>query len=659
MEYQWLEDLQDPKAQEWVRTQSERALTEMKSYSHFDQFYQEAFALNSSSGRLPCNEIREGYAYDLHTSAQNPLGIWRRCSIAEFKKEDPAWENLLDYDQLSKELGDQWNHGSANYSPSGKKVLLNLSHRGKDMRWMREFDLTTRKFVAGGFELPPSKSISAWWDEDTIFYGGDEPESRNAIGYAKTVRLWRRGHTERPVLLQGEDSEFGVWVGSRKRGDNYSLMFRKMDWDHGKAYLFDGHNVKRLYIPELLSDIVRFGEDLVFSIHQDYGEYAGGTVFQVNMAEALAGENPKLTPLWSPSQKRIGREFLKFRDKLIVVFFENIRTQFECFGKVNGAWKVQAEELPPDFELSNINQDDVTEEIYLRVESFAVPPSLFRWQPGHLEKIKSLPQQFMGDYITNQFWAKSADGTKVPYFIVHKKDFVFDGQGPTLLTGYGGFNDARTPIYSGLFGKLWLERGGVYVLANIRGGGEFGPSWHLSARKENKQRSYDDFIAIAEDLIARKVTQPSRLAIYGRSNGGLLVGAVAMQRPELFAAVLCGVPLLDMIRYVDHPPGSSWVDEYGDPKDALMRAAILKYSPYHNVFHHKVYPPIFFMTSTTDDRVHPSHARKMAAKMLDLGKNCFLYEESTGGHKSENNQVLALDAALKFSYLWKNLDPNS
>lgn len=658
MEHQWLEDLESPEAQAWVQGQSARALAEMKKYPGFDSIYQEASALSSSAARLPFQNIVGAYFYDVQTCAKNPIGIWRRCPVAEFQKENPVWENLLDYDQLSKDLGDEWNHGHVVHSPSGQKVLLHLSHRGKDTRWTREFDLAAKKFVEGGFEIQLSKAIVAWWDEDTILLGGDEPETTNAMGYPKVLRQWKRGHSERPVILTGGDMENGVWAASRRRGDNYSLMYRKVDWDHGQTFLYDGHSPRRLHIPELIGDVVRFGDDLVFSVHQDYQEFAGGTVFQVSMADALANEKPKLTPLWSPSDKRIGRHFYKFRDKLIIVFLENIRTQFECFEKINGVWKVMAEELPPDFHLSDLIQDGITDEIYPLVESFTVPPTLFMWEPGKLQKIKSLPGQFTGDYITDQLWATSVDGTKIPYFIVHRKGLVFDGTAPTLLTGYGGFDDARTPTYSPLFGKLWLEKGGVYVSANIRGGGEFGPRWHLAARKENKQRSYDDFLAVAEDLIARKVTQTSKLAIYGRSNGGLLVGAVAMQKPELFAAVLCAVPLLDMIRYVDHPPGSSWVDEYGDPKDALMRAAILKYSPYHNVSHHKMYPPIFFMTSSTDDRVHPSHARKMAAKMLGLGKNCFLYEETSGGHKGGSNHVLAMDAALKFSYLWKTLIPN-
>lgn len=656
MEYQWLENLADPKALAWVLEQNDKTLKGMKSFPSFDLFYKEALALNSSLGRLPYRYISAGYFYDLQSSEEKPLGTWCRCDIAEFEKENPCWESLLDFDELSKRLGDEWNYGFSIHSPSGDKVLVSLSHRGKDRHWVREFDLQTKKFVENGFEIPLSKSTVAWVDDDTLIVGGESPEKVNSNGFAKTLCLWQRGIVEKPIVFLGNDSDDGVWCESRKKGDDFAFINRQIDGDHAEISLFSlKTGLKRLNLPAFATEVMCFGNDLIFSIHQDEKGFIGGSILRVNIQDAFAAEAPTFEVLWTPTKGKVGKTFFRHQDKLVVLYLENVFTRFEYLEFANGKWKSFPQYLPKGLDISDFDHDPVKGNTYFRLESFTMAPALYKWEPGKIDKIKFLSPQFLGEYDTEQRWSTSQDGTQIPYFIVCRKDLKIDGQTPTLLSGYGGFCDAKTPVYSPMIGKLWLEKGGIYVLANIRGGGEFGPAWHLSARKENKQRSYDDFIAVAEDLISRKQTNPSHLAIYGRSNGGLLVGAVAIQRPELFAAVLCVVPLLDMIRYVEHPPGAIWISEFGDPKDLAMKDLILKYSPYHNIVPEKDYPKIFFMTSLTDDRVHPSHARKMAAKMQAMDKDCFLYEEASGGHKGGNNQVAALDNALKFAYLWKQV----
>ncbi len=658
MKHQWLENLEDPKAHAWVNEQSDRTLKELKNYSSFELFYQEASEIFSSRGRIPCQSINDGFVYDVMTSKISPMGILRRCPVTKIENENSIWDHLLDFDLLSKELGDEWNYAFTQASPSGKKLLIGLSHRGKDSHWTREFDLLTKTFVKNGFEIPLSKSKVSWFDEDTIIVGGEIPETSNDLGYSKIVRLWKRGSSEKAILVEGENSEHIVWSTGRKNDDTFAFISRNITWDMAKNYIYSFNSgVQELHLPLVTEKIMRFDQELIFSIHQDHQDFPGGTILQVNFQEALLNVNPILKVVWSPPTTKISAGCFKFKDFLVVTYMENIRVRFEFFKNINGAWELFSEDLPEvlskNLGVSNIYQDEATEKLYFQMECFTNPPTLYEWSPQNFKKIKSLKKQFEGDYTTRQDWVVSKDGTKVPYFMVSKKDLIIDHNTPTLLTGYGGFNLARTPTYMAANGKLWLEKGGVYVLANIRGGGEFGPSWHLSARKENKQKSYDDFIAVAEDLISRNVTSPSRLAIVGGSNGGLLVGAVTMQRPDLFAAVLCTLPLLDMIRYVELPPGASWMEEYGDPSDPGMKEVILKYSPYQNIKTEKNYPKIFFMTSTTDDRVHPSHARKMTAKMLDLGKDCYLYEETSGGHGGGNNHVKALDLALKFSYLWK------
>lgn len=657
MEFQWLENLESPESLAWVNDQNARTLRELKSHPDFQNFYDEALKLHASSGRLPCREIHDGFVYDVGVSEKNPLGIWSRCSVEEFRREEPRWENLLDLDAFFREQGTEWNFSSALISPNGERALVALSEGGKDACWTREFDLRRKAFVEGGFEIPLSKARFAWASDDQIIVGGETPDLQNRSGYARVLRLWKRGDVSKEVLLESGMEELGFYPTTMRKKRDHLFIWQIHNYDSALVWHWtEKSGPRKLHLPTGISSVHLMEDRLIFALERTFGGYKAGSILSVPLEDAIRKEAPEFEIVWESTSEVFLDGVALAHGGLLVHSKKDVRSRLEFLTpEGSGGWTRVSQEIPEGLEIYTLLKDEETDRVYLRMESFFHPPRLMEWTPEGLSLLKSVPSLFDGDYFVVQDWVVGKDGTKIPYFLVRRRDIPLKQEVPTLLYGYGGFEISLTPTYGAALGKLWLEKGGAYVVANIRGGGEFGPEWSLCARKENKQRSYDDFIAVAEALVAQGLTRPNKLAIYGGSNGGLLVGAVAMQRPDLFKAVLCTIPLLDMIRYAELPPGSLWMTEYGDPKDPAMKEVILKYSPYHNIDPKKKYPKILFMTSRTDDRVHPSHARKMAAKMQSLGKDCFLYEESTGGHGGGRQDVKALDSALKFSYLWKML----
>lgn len=390
---------------------------------------------------------------------------------------------------------------------------------------------------------------------------------------------------------------------------------------------------------------------------EGFAIYKSGSVLEISLQDALSGDHKGVYNVIAQDEDKFFVEYLNvFKNSFAISFLKDVSHELRIYSKQGKNFVAQKIVLPEHSAVSVITEDSIKLEKYLILENFVTPRGLYYLQnDSRLRLLKRANEVYQMDLEVHQNWAQSSDGTRVPYFVVHKKDLVLDGTHPTILNAYGGFAISRLPSYLTSTGKLWLEKGGVYAQANIRGGAEFGTQWHRSAILENKQRSYDDMIAVSEDLISKKYTTPRHLGIRGGSNGGLLVGAVMAQRPDLFNAVLCEVPLLDMIRYVDLPPGASWMDEYGDPKDEKMKEVILKYSPYQNVHADRKYPEVFFNTVITDDRVHPSHARRMAAKMQSQGHSVFFYEESAGGHNRGDLKTKAFLDALRFSYMWLKL----
>jgi prolyl oligopeptidase len=493
-------------------------------------------------------------------------------------------------------------------------------------------------------------------------------------GYPRVVKRWRRGTPLAAAETVHEGASGSVSVGAFRgrspAGDVDLVREGTSFWTAERYQLLDGRKV-RLELPDTATVNGVFQGRLVVSLKRDWERgaerYAQGSVLVADLS-ALRGEDGGLVDVVIAPDGETVVESVSITDRhLLVTVLENVRGRVYRFTPgPEGAWDRALIAFPDNGSIAVTSTDGERGDFFARYESFTTPPTLYHvdadgWLP---QAVAAQAPTFDGErFVTEQFFATSADGTRVPYFVVMDRDTERNGANPTHIFSYGGFRNALTPSYSGsyealygAYGKLWLERGGVFVLANIRGGGEFGPAWHAAALKQNRERAFEDFEAIAEDLVARRITSPERLGIEGRSNGGLLVGATMVRRPELYGAVICGVPLLDMKRYHRLLAGASWMAEYGDPDKPGEWAWISRYSPYQNLVEGVDYPATFFYTSTRDDRVHPGHARKMAAKMEALGQETWYYENLEGGHGgSSTNDQLAYRLALAYTHLWSQL----
>jgi prolyl oligopeptidase len=610
--------------------------------------------------RLPAVSLRGEFVYNFWQDEAHERGLWRRTSLAEFKKSQPKWEILLDLDRLAKQENENWVWKGANcLSKKDHMCMLQLSRGGKDAVVIREYDLQTRSFVAGGFSLPESKGRTNWLDENTLLITTDfGPGTMTSSGYPRQLRRWTRGQKYQDAKLiqevKPEDMSVYGWV-SETPTRTWTLAGRQITFYTSELSLItpDGA-LTRLPIPEHADAQVIFQDQLLFTLRHPWktptAEFRPGQLLAISLKDLdapptivySAPKNVFLQYAAATSSAVFLGVLEKVQGRILRIerTSKNIWSATEALGTGQGHLEIQS-------------ADPMSPILLAQHEGFLSPPAVWSLDSSKPQtkfvKLKSLPSRFQGKNLkSEQFEATSRDGTKIPYFVILPKNLKLNSNNPAILYGYGGFEHSLTPSYMGATGKVWLEKlGGVYVIANIRGGGEFGPAWHTAALKENRQKAYDDFIAVAEDLIARKITSPKKLAIMGGSNGGLLVGAALTQRPDLFQAVVCQVPLLDMLRYHKLLAGHSWMAEYGDPEDAKMREVILKYSPYQNLHADKTYPEVFFMTSTKDDRVHPGHARKMAARMMEMKKPVLFFENIEGGHGASAN----LEQKVKFTTL--------
>ncbi len=668
--YLWLEERNGKEALEWVKKHDDATLAELRADSNFDTFQSQALAIMNAKDKIPYGTITGNYMYNFWQDADHVRGLYRRTTLTEYMKPDPKWETVLDIDSLNKVEGKSWVfHGMSLLPPEYAHGLLFLSDGGKDASVMREFDLTTKTFVADGFALPEAKSSVDWYDQNTVIVGTDfGPNSLTASGYPRILKLWKRGTplSEAQTLLEGEHSD--SWVGGQRtiRDDgNVFSVSRGLSFWESKHWII-GDNGQRIEIP-LPKDVsisAYMKGYLVAKLNSDWLNFAEGSIIVIKIADLQASDlKSRVQLLYKPDEKSTVTGVASSKDYLIVGTLRNVRGKILYWqvdaGASVSAWKSGELHLPEYGSIGVTTADDYSNRFMVSFEDFLTPTQLYFFEDPAADPkmIKTLEARFDASNLAiSQGEAKSADGTIIPYFQIARKDLKTDGSNPTLLYGYGGFRASETPFYSGTVGKLFLEHGGVYVLANIRGGGEFGPRWHKAALLKNRQKSFDDFIAIGQDLITRKITSPEHLGIMGGSNGGLLVGAAFTQHPELFNAVVCQVPLLDMIRYTKLPPGASWIGEYGDPDSADMRAYIETYSPYQNLRTGVKYPKVLFVTSTRDDRVHPGHARKTAAKLEEFGNEVYFFEETEGGHAaSADNIQRAKRVALEYTYLWKML----
>lgn len=671
--FAWLEDVQGEKALNWVRERNALSQSELTARPEYAPIKAQMLEVLNAKDRIPAVARRGDWLYNLWQDENNKRGLWRRTTLAEFRKPQPAWETVLDLDALAKAEGENWVWaGSTCLAPSYRQCLISLSRGGADAKVTREFDTVTKQFVKDGFTLPEAKSEVDWLDENTLYVGTDfGPGSLTDSGYPRLVKRWKRGTplSEAVTVFEGETKDVAVAVSVDKTpGFERTLFIRSVDFFNSKTFLQQGDKLVLLDIPsDATPSFMRDTMLLHLRSELKVGEtsFPSGSLLHTNAAAYLKGER-KLAPLFTPTTTRSLSSYTSTRDHVLLDIIDNVAGKLEQWHKVGD--KFTRREVPAPFPgaigVSGlhdplIKNDPLAEAYWLTYTDFLTPDSLYLATTANNERqlFKSRDALFdSAGMRAEQRFATSKDGTKVPYFVVWPKGAKPDGNNPTLLYGYGGFEISMQPWYSGGYGRAWYQRGGVLVVANIRGGGEFGPAWHQAAMKANKQRSYDDFIAVAEDLIAQKITTPKHLGIMGGSNGGLLVGATFTQRPDLFNAVVCQVPLLDMRRYHTLLAGASWMAEYGNPDLPEEWDYISKYSPYQNVKPDVKYPRVLFTTSTRDDRVHPAHARKMAALMLSQKHDVLYYENIEGGHGgAADNEQRAHKQALEFTYLWEQL----
>ena len=673
-----LEDVFGEASLNWVRQRNAQSEAVLQADPRFEALRRELREVLDASDRIPGVSRRGAWLYNFWQDAKHPRGIWRRTTMAEYRKAEPKWELLLDVDALGKAEGQSWVwQGSSCLSATSNRCLVALSPGGTDANVVREFDLSTRDFVKDGFALPLSKNRWTWVDADTLLVGtaaAGDPVTDS--GYPRAVRLWKRGTplSQARVVFEGQQRD--VWASAssdRTPGFERSFVMRGIDFYRHEMFVLDGAGLKQVPKPQD-AQVAFWKERALMRLRSDWkqGErvWPAGSLL-VMSASALMEGKAEPVALFTPTAQRSLAGYTTTATSVVLNVMQDVTGRLEVRRPEGAAWSLRTIPVPNTGTLSvaslhdaTVADDEWAEGLLVSYTDLLTPESLLlaRADRSGIENLKGRQAQFSTNGLRlDQRFAVSKDGTRIPYFIVIPTGPRASGPKPTLLYGYGGFDISMRSAYSGGIGRAWLARGGVYVLANIRGGGEYGPAWHTSAIRENKQRSYDDFIAVAEDLIKTGVTTPAQLGIRGGSNGGLLVGAVMTQRPDLFGAVVCQVPLLDMRRYHRLLAGASWMAEYGNPDREEDWAFISRYSPYHQVppasgEGARKLPPVLLVTSTRDDRVHPGHARKMAARLSERGQPVLYWENIEGGHSgAADNGQRAKMQAMEYTFLWRQL----
>jgi prolyl oligopeptidase len=666
--YIWLEDKDGAKPLAWVETENQRTLAWLQADPRYKQFYSEALAIASAQDRIPMPDQRNGRILNFWRDAQHPQGYWRATTEASYATASPRWTTLLDLDALSAAEGKKWVwKGATCLQPEERYCLVALSEGGEDAIEYREFDLEVGRFVENGFRLPKSKQGAAWVDRDTLLVSRDWGQGTLTVSsYPFVVKEVKRGQPldqAREIFRGDAADQLGTYAETFHDADGSRAVVieRRQQFFGGDKHLLtrSGRLVK-LDIPTRASPVGLVKGRLAFTTQDPWGSLTAGSIAAAPLAEVEKG---RFTPVavFSPNSRQSVDGATVTRSAILANVYDNVRGRAMTFTPSGAGWTANRLALPDNLAVDLASATEASDTAFVTVTGFLDPTTLWRVdasgraQPG---SIKSLPPKFdASGHVVEQFEATSSDGTKVPYFVVRPKNAAADGATPTIMTAYGGFNISNTPGYGATTGKLWLERGGAFVLANIRGGGEFGPAWHDAGRKTKRQVIYDDFAAIARDLFARRITNPQKLGIYGGSNGGLLMGVQFNQHPELYRAVTIQVPLLDMVRYEGIAAGASWVDEYGSVSVPEERAFLQEISPYHNIKRTGAnYPEPYIWTTTKDDRVGPQHARKFAARMKEYGLPYLFYEDTAGGHSGDADiEQGARLQALQMTYFAQKL----
>lgn len=660
--YLWLEDVLGEKALNWAREKNKISKAELEAKPMFKETKERILKILDSKEKIPYITKYGEHYYNFWKDETHKHGLWRRTSLEEYKKDSPQWETVVDLDKLSADEKENWVwEGESVLEPDYDRALLHLSPGGSDASVVREFDLKSKSFVKDGFALPKAKSSISWIDRNNVYVGTDfGAGSMTDSGYPRLAKIWKRGTSldkaETVYEAKKDDMNVNAWRSidgeTRREFLSRRISFYKSEYSikrDGKWVLIDKPESAEAFVTH----------DLLFlELRDDYTvggkTYKSGSLIAIDLEEFLRGSRD-FQQFFEPDERRTLSGYSKTKNCFYLTELDNLKTHIFKFTKNGGSWQKE-EFTEPSLGRTAVWAVDGnhSDDYFYETSDPTHPSTLFL---NRTEKLKSSPAFFdASDLEVQQLEVKSKDGVMIPYFQINKKGIKLDGKNPTLMDGYGGFEITNIPSYNARAGVAWLERGGVHVVACIRGGGEFGPKWHKAAIKEKKQTSYDDFIAIAEDLIARGVTSRKHLGIRGGSNGGLLMGVMYTQRPDLFGAICCGVPLLDMRRYNKLLAGASWMEEYGDPDKPGEWEYISKYSPYQNLSKGKDYPSIFIDTSTKDDRVHPGHARKFTARIEELGYPVLYYENIDGGHgAASNNDEVAYLGAMQYSFLWDRL----
>ncbi len=670
--YLWLETVEGEKALDWVRGQNKRSLEDLESDPRFEAMYKEALSVMTSDARLALGQVHHGQVYNFWQDDNHKRGLWRRASVESYRAGEPEWETVLDYDALAASEDRNWIRGGVScLSPDYVHCMVELSDGGKDAGYWREFNTEEKAFVDDGFALDEAKSNVTWLDEDTLLIGTDTGEgSLTSSGYPRMVQRLDRGASvsDAPVIFEGEEGDVSSFTVAEHEDDaTHVIIIRAVTFFESEYYYAPGtEGFEKLPLPLNADYQGMLDGRAIFSLREDWthdGEgYSQGAVVAYGLADGSVETVFEASDNQSVEDVEVGKS------NIIIQYLDDVSgaaVRVERSSK--GKWKAKSIGLPENGVVSIVSAGGGTDDAMFSFESMTTPDTLFYvTAKNKVEKITETPAFYDATgVVVEQRFATSADGTKIPYYIMGLDSVLKQGNAPTVQYGYGGFlvpilpvyyEDPSRPQHGALAGLMWVKRGGVLVLSNIRGGSEYGPRWHQAALKENRQRGFDDFIAISEDLIETGVTSPEKLGAIGRSNGGLLMGAMLTQRPDLYAAIDIGVPLLDMKRYNKLLAGASWMGEYGNPDIAEEWEYISKYSPYQHIKAGEPYPKVLFYTSTKDDRVHPGHARKAAAKMEGLGYDFFYYENIEGGHGGTANQEqLAHRTALEWAYFARML----
>ena len=656
-----LEEVDGAEARAFVAAENEKSLAALTGDRRYEPFRQQAQAILTATDRIPgVSFLGEGLG-NFWQDAANPKGVWRRTTLDSYRTAQPRWETLLDIDALAKAEGKDWVFKGANcLAPDETRCLINLSDGGKDAVTVREFDLTTRRFVDGGFVIPEGKHRISWLDRDTLLIATDfGPGSLTESGYPFIVKSLTRGHPleHATEVYRGQQGDGGYGVSPMvfrdKAGAVEAVLFsRPLDTFRSEIWALgsDGKPY-RLNLPERVAVQGVLGDKLIFSPEQawsfDGQDYAAGSL--VAMPMGVLGDvrqsiriDAKTATIFAPGARQSLQDVRVFEDSIVAVIADNVVGTLKRFTPGVGGWTAADIPVSANSAVGLGDSSKAKGQVFVSTQGFLTPPtlSLADVATGALSELKSAPAKFdASTHVVEQFEATSTDGTKIPYFVTRPKNLAMDGTGPTILFGYGGFQASFPPAYKPEMGKLWLENGGVFVQANIRGGGEFGPKWHQAALRENRQRAFDDFAAVARDLEQRRITSPRHLGIYGRSNGGVLTSVSITQHPELFNAAVIESPLIDMLRYQELPAGASWMGEYGDPRIPGDAEFIARYSAYQQLRPEVKYPRVYITTNTRDDRVHPGHARKFAARLGDQGHDHLYFEDTAGGHSNDADPV--------------------